>query len=184
MSEEFLGEEHWADVGIDIGKRRLAYGWPAWELAGSFDLGKATGRSRDWELRMMQRWLRTAVPDGIQLWLDQSYAGPNIAVAQSLSETIAAVMTAQAWVLPPLLVHSSTWKAAVVGNSQASKVEVMDWLTDHYPLLAVSCHTEDEIDAMVIGLYGQMRSNGDVLPPASKRSRPVRGVHPVRKDSS
>lgn len=170
--EMFLGEKYHGDVGIDIGKRRIAYGWPSWERSGSFDLGKKPGPSRDWELRQMQHWLTRYIPVGAHLWVDQAFAGVgNVATAQSLSETISAVMTAAEWEHPPVLVHSSTWKSGLVGDHLASKAVTRAWLVDYYPDLAVACTTEDEVDAMVIGLYGQMRSNGGILPPPPRRHR-------------
>ena len=58
--------------------------------------------------------------------------------------------------------------------ANSSKVEGLELLTDRYALLSYQCQTEDEIDAMVIGLYGQMRSNGGVLPPEPRRKRSTR----------
>ena len=161
----------WADVGIDIGKRRIAFGWPAWHMSDSFDLGKKPGPSRDWELRHMQHWLNRYIPDGARLWIDQAFPGHSVAAAMDLAETISAVRTAQDWVNPPVVVHSSTWKSAVLGNHLASKEEMLEWLTDTHPLLALQCATEDEVDAMIIGLYGTMRSNGHVPPPGPRRRR-------------
>ena len=162
------------DIGIDIGTHRLAYGWPYWTMAASVDLSrhKPKGQSRDTELRTLQAWLVRYIPTGAQLWIDQPFAGQgNVATAQSMSETVSAVLTAQDWAVPPVVVHQSTWKVATVGDPHANKAATHAWLSEHYPHLAVVCDTEDEVDAMVIGLYGQMRSNGQVNAPAPHRPR-------------
>lgn len=158
------------DVGIDVGMRRLAYAWPAYGLSGSFDLGKgSSGMTRDAELRAMQQWLRAVVPDGVRLWVDQAFAGAGaVAMAQRLTETISAVMTAQDWAISPIVVHSATWKSQVIGNHKATKDEIQAFLEVNYPQLASECQTEDEYDAMVIGLYGKGRAEGRILPPEPK----------------
>lgn len=164
-----MGEQSTFDVGVDIGLRRLAIAWPYWGIASSFDMGKSSGRSRDWELRAMQKWLRTQAEDGPQLWIDQAFAQASVAVAQRLTETIAAVMTAREWHRPPIVVHSMTWKSQVIGNHRADKDEIKAYLQEHHPKLAEKCHTEDEHDAMVIGLYGKGRSEGVILAPVPKK---------------
>lgn len=159
-----------ADVGIDIGMRRIAYGWPYYELAGSFDLGKVSGMSRDAELRAMQRWLNSVLPVGVQLWVDQAFAGAGaVAMAQRLTESIAAVLVAQDWKLPPQIVHQATWKSQTIGNHMADKKEIQAWLEAEHPKLAARCNTEDEYDAMVIGIYGEGRSEGRILAPEPKK---------------
>lgn len=160
------------DVGIDIGMHRLAFGWPYWATADSRDFGrrKPKGQSRDAELRELQAWLVRYIPPGARLWIDQAFAGHGgVAAAQGLSETVSAVMTACAWDNPPVVVHSSTWKSVVIGNHLANKAQIHVWLSEHHPHLAELCDTEDEVDAMVIGIYGQMRSNGEVSAPVVHR---------------
>ena len=162
-----MSESHY-DVGIDIGKRRLAYGWPAFRLAGSIDL-EAPGLPRDRELRAMQRWLCRHIPSGVQLWVDQAFAGKGaVSVAQDLTETISAVLTAQDWERSPIVVHQATWKSAVLGNHMADKDEIRGWLEENEPELAAACKTEDEFDAMTIGLYGWGRTEGRILAPQPK----------------
>lgn len=159
------------DVGIDIGMRRLAYSWPSYRLSGAIDLGRQKGLSRDAELRMLQDWLITKLPVGVRLWIDQAYAQASIATAQRLSETIAAVYTAQDWIISPILVHSSTWKSQVIGNHMAGKDELRSWLEQERPDLYRPAMTEDEVDATIIGLYGKGRADGRILPPEPKKPK-------------
>lgn len=162
---------HQPVVGVDVGLRRLAYSWPYWGLAASFDL-KKPGLPRDVELRMMQDWLVSKLPTGAQLYVDQAFAGQGaVAVAQRLTETIAAVMTAQQWVVSPVIVHQATWKSQIIGNHMAGKDEINAWLLEHRPDLHQQCSTEDEVDATVIGLYGQGRVDGSILAPEPKKAK-------------
>ena len=155
------------DVGIDIGKRRLAYAWPTYRLAECIDLGKP-GMRRDQELRMMRDWLRTKLPCGVQLWVDQPLSHVGTEAFEGQAQTVAAVLTAVDWVNQPQMVYAATWKAQVIGNHRASKDEIRDWLWANYPQLWEVCQTEDEFDAMAIGLYGKKRSDGEILPPDVK----------------
>jgi len=152
------------DVGIDIGKRRLAYSWPYWGMTEYVDLGKP-GMRRDAELRLMRDWLRTKLPSGVQLWIDRPLAHVGADAAEGQAETIAAVLTAVDWVHAPIRVYSSTWKSQIVGNHHAAKDDLRDWLIENHPALAVQCITEDQCDAMILGLYGKGRSDGEILPP-------------------
>lgn len=164
------------DVGIDIGKRRLAYSWPYWGLVDHIDLGKP-GMRRDVELRQLKEWLASKMSVGVQLWIDQAYAGNGaISVAQDLSETISAVLTAMDWMHEPKIIHSGTWKAQIVGNHRAAKDDLRNWLIENHPALAAICRTEDEIDATIIALYGKRRSDGEILPPDVKRPKPKRRI--------
>lgn len=159
------------DVGIDIGKRRLAYAWPAYGERGSIDL-ESQHLSRSVELRWLQNWLTSHIPADVQLWVDQAYAGNGaVATAQALEQTIAAVLTAQEWVTEPQIVHQATWKSQVVGNHMASKIQVHDWLAEHHPELMELCSCEDEVDAMVIAIYGKGRSDGVINAPVVKKPR-------------
>ena len=77
---------------------------------------------RDAELRQMRLWIHDRLPPDAQLWIDQTFAGRgDVSMTQGLSQTIAAVMTAHDWIHEPIIVHSSTWKAQVIGNHQAAK---------------------------------------------------------------
>lgn len=163
-----------AVVGIDVGKYRLAASWPWWETVRSIDLRKPNPR-RDVELRQLQDWVGDNIADGAHLWIDKGFAGngsrAGASVGQWLSETIAAVLTAKTWLHPPQVVHSATWKLAVVGNHVAGKDEMAVWLQEHHPVLFKRCSTEDEVDATIIGLYGTGRETGLYLPPEPRPKR-------------
>ena len=155
------------DIGIDIGKRRLALGWPYAKQSASIDLNKPGIRSQ--ELSLLASWLRETIPSiNVRLWIETPYASHGKAGSQAgldLSETVGMIMAAAAWD-QVTMVGQSTWKARVCGSGKLQKLEVADWLAINHPdLFEKTMDDEDRIDAMCIGLYGKMRSEGLVLPP-------------------
>lgn len=168
-----LGEGSAIDVGIDVGKRRVAYSWPAHGVVDFYDLVKP-GLPRSHELRMMRNWIASRLPENVQLWIDEPLShgnGIGSIAARGLNETVVAIVTAHSWVHEPIRVYSSTWKSQVVGNHQAEKDDLKDWLVANVPQLAYQCRTQDEIDASIVGIYGKGRSDGVILPPDVRRPK-------------
>jgi Holliday junction resolvasome RuvABC endonuclease subunit len=53
------------------------------------------------------------------------------------------------------LVSVKAWKKSVVGNGNASKAVVSDWLREHHPVYHARCGSnQDLIDAACIAVYG------------------------------
>lgn len=160
-------------VGVDIGMNRIALAVPELAYADSIDLGKRkrNGR-RDVELRQLQGWLATWLTPGAVLWIDRPlFQGTGTSAGERLTETASAIMTALPWYIEPVEIHSSSWKSKVLGNHLASKDEIQSWLEINRPDLAQACQTEDEFDAMVIGLYGQGRASGEILAPVKPKPK-------------
>ncbi len=173
------------NIGVDIGLRRLAVASWAMGFAESFELKAPTvarPANRAQELEQMGHWLWEVLMDHqIQPhhaigWIERAYVGntarnPN--TAMGLAETIGMVLTAVHWGRAER-VDSSTWKMNLLGpgHGHATKGEVAIWLDANWPRLWMLCDTEDELDAMCISLYGQMRHDGTVGPPTkTKRKR-------------
>jgi hypothetical protein len=169
------------DIGVDIGKRRLAVGCPETQQSWSIDLKKPGLRGG--ELQKLSYWLRNIVlpglavpPEHVNVWVEATYVGShvlNIATALGLAETIGVVQAAAPW-RECHTIGQSTWKAGALGNGSVGKEYVALWLAENHPLLFVLCIADnakpdqDRIDAMCIGLYGMMRSNGTIPEPAAK----------------
>ena len=169
------GADDWADVGIDVGMRKLAYGWPAWKQSQEIHItpGKHT---RSQELAMLSKWVADRIPPGVRLWIETPYvsngSARNPTTSLHMAETVSAILTAQPWDVEPQYVAPNTWKAAVVGNGNAPKAEVGLWLSNYDLDLYAACEDdENRVDAMCIGLYGQKRTLGVVLPPGNYRKR-------------
>jgi Holliday junction resolvasome RuvABC endonuclease subunit len=89
---------------------------------------------------------------------------PVVAGARNLrstilvAETVGVVLALNARVH---LVPVSSWKKATVGNGNASKADVTEWLTREHPSYASECHdtqhreSQDLRDAAAIYLYGK-----------------------------
>lgn len=172
-----LGPERSGVVGIDLAKRRIAIGWPYWGMAASLDFGKKPG-NRNAELVAMRLWLVSKIPSGAHLWIEKTTihgSGAATLSAEGLAETRGMVLSASPWAGHDD-VGQSTWKAQVVGNGHASKDDVELWLRTEHPDLRAACSTEDEVDAMCVGIYGTMRMGGTIDPPSPKAKRRPRAT--------
>lgn len=158
------------DVGVDVGKRRLAIGWPAACKSYNIDLKKIGVRNV--ELLNLSEWIAQTLPFDVHLWIEMPYLsngpGANQTTTIGMAETVGVVKAAAPWA-EVTLVGQSTWKAQVCGNGRFGKDEVAAWLLMYYPALwDLTDGNEDQIDAMCIGLYGKMRSEGLIQPPVKK----------------
>ena len=162
------------DIGVDVGKRRLALGWPYQERSLVIDLKKVGVRAS--ELYSLSGWMTQVIPEDVRLWIEQPYLsngpGANQTVTIGMAETVGAVQSAREW-KQVTMVGQSTWKAQVCGNGRASKEEVALWLETNEPeLYDLCCGDQDRIDAMCIGLYGRLRSTGVIEAPVKAKKRP------------
>jgi hypothetical protein len=163
------------DIGVDIGQRRIALGWPYYEQSFSLDMGKHAGPARHLELRSMADWVGRTLPAGAHLWIERPYlsngSGMNQNTTIGMAETVAAVMLAAPWAKVDLVVPG-TWKKQVCGSGVMTKAEVAAWLkTNQFRLWQKCLGDEDRMDAMCVGLYGMLRSDGVVDPPVKPHKK-------------
>jgi len=180
------------DIGVDIGKRRLAIGCV--DCAGSafsdsIDLVKAGDRNI--ELVTLADWLCQSIfnhlflsPRQVRLWVETPFMSNGPAANQTttiaMAEVVGAIQGAARWE-QVTMVGQSTWKAKVCGNGRFDKGQVEAWLAYHHPDLLELCEgNQDRMDAMCAGLYGMMRSDGTIGPPEPrKKKKPkMRGQNP------
>ena len=164
------------DVGVDIGVRRIALGWPKMGLSQAIDLGKKPG-VRHRELFHLAGWMSQVLPmpGMVHLWIEQPYLsngpGKNQNTTIAMAETVGAIKAAAEWG-EVTLVGQSTWKAQVCGNGRADKDEVSLWLLEAHPEVFAKCRSDqDRIDAMCIGLYGMLRSAGLIQAPVKAKRK-------------
>jgi hypothetical protein len=164
------------NVGVDIGMRRLAVGSPTRMWSKAIDL-KNPG-DRYVELNKLTDWLLDSLradlgigPDAVNLWIEASYVGnkvQNIHTALSLAETIGAIQGIAEWGRCEVI-GQSTWKAQVCGHGNLDKQEVLEWLWyNHQDMFDLCEANQDRIDAMCIGIYGDLRMAGYIDPPVHK----------------
>lgn len=170
-------------VGIDVGLRRLAIAMPDLAYAANINLPGPHKLTREEELYQLQDFLAREVPEHIvSVWLELPYvshggrSNPNVTIG--MAETVGAVRCFRAGISVETVVPS-TWKKEVCGDGRTDKDATSAWLLEHEPELFDACDTEDEIDAMCIGLYGKMRQTGLVMPPVSKPKGARRGRRPA-----
>lgn len=100
------------------------------------------------------------------VWVEDVLAGNNIKYSLSLAETKGAVLTS----LHPLrpyngcdirTVNVGTWKKEVIGNGNASKDQVKDYIYVTHPAYAPLCGDDQDLcDAACVGLYGLLITSG------------------------
>ena len=166
-------------IGVDIGIHRIAMAVPEAGWYGQIDLAGAYIGRRDTELRELQRWVRTRVMTrGVtpvafieRPFLSGSAANPTTTIG--MAETVGIIRASVIWTAPSTMVNPSSWKKALVGKGNATKEEARYWLEDTIGKEKVDSMSEDEVDAMCIGYYGQGVIDGEIsLPqPAAKKRR-------------
>lgn len=176
------------DVGVDIGVRKIALGCVNHIFSDSIKMSASS--SRNAELLTLTGWLRQRItahtfllPGEIRLWVEQPFKsnGPkaNQTTTIAMAEVVGAILSAAHW-SRVTMVGQSTWKAQVCGNGRCDKDQVTAWLAYHHSDLLGLCNgNQDQIDAMCIGMYGMMRSDGTIGPPEpKKRKSRMRGQNP------
>lgn len=160
-------------AGIDLGVRKLAIGIPQMALAASIELQRGQ-LDRESELLSMQDFLHEQVEQVMALWVEMPYLsnGPhkNQTTTIAMAEVVGMVRSAGRWAQVSL-VGQSTWKAQLIGSGRASKENVDFWLSVAHRDLHAQCDSQDEVDAMCIGIYGLMLDRGEILPPVHRPRR-------------
>lgn len=171
-------------IGVDIGVRRLAIACPEMGWTTHVDLGRRrTGRHalmRHEELASLKRWLWNTMTDVIRLGVHPgdmalvieqpmlAAVGGSTQTLEHMSEVIGMVLAADSWGSAKM-VNVSTWKALLLGYGHADKEDIDAWLRLTAPELRQLCGTEDEVDAMCIGLFGVMLHDGLIEESAPKK---------------
>lgn len=139
-------------VGIDCGGNKIAvydldnHHTFVYETKGVVDRGAS--------IRKMTAWLASLPLEGV-IWVE----APVLAGVRNIQSTIKVAQTTG-------IVHSaldqtyevavSSWKKRTVGQGNASKPQVRDWLDENHPAIARMCRgNQDLYDAACIALYGR-----------------------------
>ena len=116
--------------------------------------------SRPAQLWELSRFLvdLTQSYDADHVWIEDIILGNNRKYSLQLAQVLGACLAAMALVQGTCDVHlvdNKTWKKAVVGNGNASKEDVKNYIVESHPSYAALCEDEqDAIDAACVGLYG------------------------------
>ena len=152
-------------VGIDLGTRKaslclteegvpiLAKTHECHEVSADYDRMEQLRELAHWTYD----WCETYQPDWI--FIEKIIVGNNRKYSIGLAEVSGAVMADLANLRDRRLfgfgeVDNKQWKKHVIGNGNAHKDDIKNWLTGKYPEYAGLCANQDEIDATCIAIYG------------------------------
>jgi len=143
--------------GIDLGARKVAISTfvdGELTLAQSLEVPKTT-RAR--ELRTLGEWTFGYTKIANYAFVEEPLIGRGVRSSLQIAQTAGAVMSAMGGLLAidSRFVDNKTWKKQVVGNGNASKEMIEEWLKRTHPAYAALCGSnQDRIDAACIGIYG------------------------------
>lgn len=144
-------------IGIDLGARKVTIVDIDREIFIHYETPKS---ERSIELVSIARYLQRLEGDGLlegTKWVE----APVVAGARNLQATIAIAQTSGAVLSSLTQTHQvavSSWKQRTVGNGNANKAAVKQWLGDTHPEYAKLCRNQDLIDATCIALYGRAQA--------------------------
>jgi len=115
------------------------------------------GAPRAMELHALSTYVRSlAALHGVdQVWIEDTLIGNNRKYSLQLTEVKGAVMAELGTFCDVRLVNVGTWKAQVVGNGNASKDMVRDYIHVTHGAYAPLCGDDQDLyDAACVALYG------------------------------
>jgi len=151
-------------IGIDLGVRKLAVatftdGDAGFSLYHTNVFEAEENVSRHTQLRSIGMFAQSSV-HGYQtdcVFVESVIVGNNHKYSIGLAQTLGAVLAS---ILPGVrveLVDNKVWKRDVVGNGNATKDQISNYIDVTHPAYAPLCegeHKQDRYDAVCIGLYG------------------------------
>jgi Holliday junction resolvasome RuvABC endonuclease subunit len=148
-------------IGIDLGTRKVAVAVLTGDgLQRATAYAPAEGLSRGYQLLELGRYVhdQALFHDADQVWIEDVIVGNNhkysLQLAQVLGAVLAALGVSPAG-LDVRLVGNKAWKKEIVGNGNASKDMIRNYIVDTHPDYALLCaDDQDKYDATCIGLYG------------------------------
>lgn len=144
-------------VGVDVGGRKVAIVSLEQGVFFSYELKKIDyPRFRKEARLLVEQYVKVL---GDDVWFMEA---PVVAGAKNIQSTIRVAETfgLVACLVPDAReVAVSSWKKATVGNGNASKVQVREWLDGNHPDVARMCRgNQDLYDAACIALYGEQNT--------------------------
>lgn len=146
-------------MGVDLGVHKVAlFCWDgdvphavAWEASTNF--------SRAHQLHHLAGYVHDLAStfDSNVVWIEDTLVGNNHAYSLGLTEVKGAIMAALAMHVDVRLVNNKTWKKQVIGNGNANKDSVRDYIHVTHGSYAPLCGDDQDLyDAACIALYGRL----------------------------
>lgn len=93
-----------------------------------------------------------------QVWIEDVIVGNNHRYSLQLAQVLGAIMAqlcVSVRVIDTRVVDNKVWKKEIVGNGNATKDTIRNYIVETYPDYALLCaDDQDRFDACCIGLYG------------------------------
>lgn len=149
-----------SSMGVDLGIHKVTLSIADGEnliIAETFNTPE--GMTRGQELNWLTGWVKEFAQAYAvtHVWIEDTLVGNNRKYSLALTEVLGAVESGLSE-LPVRVdrVNVGTWKKEVVGNGYANKDAVRLWVTEEFPVYAVTCgDDQDQFDAGCIALYGE-----------------------------
>lgn len=150
-------------VGVDLGVRSLHVA-SITDATGTFEGFAALSIEvppspyRQVELQYLGDAINNFIDDDCVVIIEEPPYVQNKKTYSELTQVSGAVLGMLN--VPATLVNVSTWKKTVVGNGNATKKAIADFLSREYPRYSERCERQDHIDATCIALYGRVTLEG------------------------
>jgi Holliday junction resolvasome RuvABC endonuclease subunit len=150
-------------IGVDLGTHKVALAvFVEDTMVAAYAHESPSDLSRDLQLLELSSFTHdVGLSVGVDsVWIEDTIIGNNRKYSIQLSEAKGALLADLARLRLELgtdvrLVDNKTWKREVVGNGNASKDQVRDYIRVTHPAYAAFCgDDQDCYDAACIGLYG------------------------------
>lgn len=148
-------------VGIDLGVHKIALAvFLENSLAVTHVYEASADLPRDVQLLEMGHYAMSLahLHSVDSIWVEDVLVGNNRKYSLALAETKGALLGALSHLRPVTdirTVNVKEWKREIVGNGNAGKDTVMNYMVATHPAYAAQCDgDQDRIDATCVGLYG------------------------------
>lgn len=149
-------------LGVDLGIHKVAV---AAMCDGGFDvyaLSVISSQPRATQLSMLGQFVYdiAAEHDAEYIWIEDNLIGNNRKYSIQLAQTMGAVLCQFGMEcfdsqLVVDVVNVKSWKKRIIGNGNAGKDDVRNYVLENHPAYAELCGADqDKFDATCVGLYG------------------------------
>lgn len=141
-------------AGVDLGGRKTAISiFADGQLVEVISCEAHEDYSRPVQLGMVAMWTKGVTMGCNHIFVESPLIGRNVQHSLRVAECFGAVLSQLSGEVHP--VDNKKWKKEVIGNGNASKEMIREWLKTAHPAYAERCGAnQDRIDATAIGLYG------------------------------
>ena len=160
-------------IGIDLGTHKISFAvFEGTELAHALGFDVGTDAPRDTVLAELGHLAHDMALNhsADRVWVENAIMGNNrkysLQIAQVQGAVLADLATVRLQIGTDIRgVDNKAWKKKVIGNGNASKEQIKNYIVDTHPQYALLCGEDQDLyDAVCVGLYGlQLNEQSDSL---------------------